>query len=124
MPDALEYEFSTRAGEAGQPRNVPRHRAAPMTPTIFQDRIAAPVHAVVLPRARPITEFVSSSSQRVVAACRPIPHLPQYIPPIPFRRDHKFSNAFFASVRPVQDGVKDSRSSGFVWFDSEARQHF
>ncbi len=29
-------------------RNDQRHRAAPMTPTIFQDRIAAPVHALVL----------------------------------------------------------------------------
>jgi hypothetical protein len=29
-------------------RNDRRHRAAPMTPTIFQDRIAAPVHALVL----------------------------------------------------------------------------
>jgi hypothetical protein len=28
--------------------NDQRHRAAPMTPTIFQDRIAAPVHAMVL----------------------------------------------------------------------------
>ena len=34
-------------------QNVPRHRAAPMTPTIFQYRIAAPVHAVVSDLAEP-----------------------------------------------------------------------
>jgi hypothetical protein len=30
------------------PKDDTRHRAAPMTSTIFKDRIAAPVHALVL----------------------------------------------------------------------------
>jgi hypothetical protein len=40
LPPSQSYQHGSQNGTD--------HRAAPMTPTIFEDRIAAPVHAVIL----------------------------------------------------------------------------